>query len=190
MPQISLSEQSKILSRVPLFSGLQGNEKAFGALAEIMKTEKFTKDVMLLSEGELGDKFYVLLNGQVSIYKKTPDGDIYKVAILKAETSPAIGEGGLIEAEPRSATVKCDSECSFLVLERLEFEKFSVIHPEWAVPILKKISVRDPLKLDGLRFRDLFSWLSNSLSSVSRSTPGDSVPLENPVTPGGWGMIE
>lgn len=52
--------------------------------------------------------------------------------------------------------------------------------------ILKQISVREPLKLQGTKFREFFLWLSKSMKSVSRSTPGEGVKLEPPH---GWAEV-
>jgi len=57
--------------------------------------------------------------------------------------------------------------------------------------VLRQLSARPPLKLKGLMFRELFQWLSNSLSGVSRSQVGERLQLAAPDTgASGWASIE
>jgi uncharacterized protein YegL len=57
--------------------------------------------------------------------------------------------------------------------------------------VLRRISVRQPLALRELRFRDLFVWLSQSQRQVSVSSPGEEerITFANPTGPGGWASL-
>ena len=52
--------------------------------------------------------------------------------------------------------------------------------------ILSRIAVRDPLRLQGLQFVELFVWLSQSQRTVSSSRPGDQTALP---TVEGWAVV-
>lgn len=69
--------------------------------------------------------------------------------------------------------------------ERREFAFFAVGVEGASIDTLAKIAVRPPLKLDGLKFRDMFQWISSSLKAVSASRIDDRVRLPPP----GWAEV-
>lgn len=50
---------------------------------------------------------------------------------------------------------------------------------------LAKIAVRQPLRLKGLDFREMFVWLSRSMQSVAHSRPDEQITLQ----PTGWAEL-
>jgi uncharacterized protein YegL len=69
--------------------------------------------------------------------------------------------------------------------EAKSFSFFAVGVEDADMEVLTQISVRAPLRLAGLRFSDLFAWLSSSLSNVSRSRVNQPIALQPP----GWAQI-
>jgi uncharacterized protein YegL len=77
--------------------------------------------------------------------------------------------------------------------EMVEKKKLTVfpigIGDEAGMETLKKFSPkRPPLKLQGLKFQEFFSWLSQSVSRTSQSIPGEKVQLDVEGIKG-WGEL-
>lgn len=72
--------------------------------------------------------------------------------------------------------------------ESKSFSFFALGVKEANFEVLQKLSVREPMKLSGVRFKEFFLWLSASLKNVSRSNPGDAVQIPD-YKPYGWSEV-
>ncbi len=91
-----------------------------------------------------------------------------------------ITDGGPTDEWQSAAALVREGEAS------KSFAFFAVAVDGANMDVLKQISVREPLKLNGLKFRELFQWLSNSMKSVSQSTVGTAVTLPART---GWEVV-
>jgi uncharacterized protein YegL len=91
-----------------------------------------------------------------------------------------ITDGGPTDSWQQAAQAVKDGEA------KKELSFFAVGVEGADMDTLAQIATRAPLKLSGLKFRELFAWLSSSLSGVSRSQVGQAVPL---ATPQGWAEV-
>jgi len=114
-----IAEYVKYLDRVDLLAPLISEEKK--ALAEALVEMHFTKGEVILQQGEPGNTFYIMYDGEVAIIKDGTE-DAKLMASPTRGTAQFFGEKALLSGETRGATVQVASNTAkALALDRDSF---------------------------------------------------------------------
>jgi len=108
----------RYLDKVQVLSKLKPDEKE--AIAVALTEMSFSQNEEIFQQGETGDAFYILVDGEVAVVK-----DKAEQARLKAsgKEAPMFGERALLTKEPRIATIKVVSEnAKALVMDKSTFD--------------------------------------------------------------------
>jgi len=97
------------LRDVDLFRGL--SDEDFERIQEIADPVVVDADTLLFSEGDPGDRFYVVVRGAVEL-TRADDGGLERLAVLRE--GQAFGEMALLDDVPRPATARV-TESSYLI---------------------------------------------------------------------------
>ncbi|WP_165482792.1 cyclic nucleotide-binding domain-containing protein [Legionella gresilensis] len=107
------SKERSLLKNSPLFQTL--TEANFEELINISHVVTFNKGQTLLIEGEYSDDIYIIILGQVNLYKKSSAGK-KKSLITTLSSGESLGEMRLIKDQPCSLTVEADTPVKLLRL--------------------------------------------------------------------------
>lgn len=114
-------DKVRFLFQVPLLKRLPLDQQPL--VARAAKSVKFPPRTVIIKEGEMGDDFYVLRQGEASVTVHTVKGD--KV-VGRLGPGDYFGEKALLASEPRTATITSESFAECLKIQRQHFEELGL----------------------------------------------------------------
>jgi len=127
------------LERIPLFATLPPAEAA--ALAASFRPQSYPAGTTLFHEGEPGDRMYIVLSGEIAIFKEVDEGEERVLAVRGA--GEFVGEMSFLSvAGRRSAGARVTADTHMLELTRAEFELMLQRQPALAYEMLRVVSDR------------------------------------------------
>ncbi|MFH1762253.1 MAG: cyclic nucleotide-binding domain-containing protein [bacterium] len=110
-----------ILGTVPLFAELSESET--DNLCENIRVENYPAQTTVITQGEIGEKFYIIASGSAGVYIEHESGMETAEAILN--TGDSFGEVALLDDIPRTASVRSLKPLTLLSLHKKYFKSFA-----------------------------------------------------------------
>ena len=119
------------LATVPLFEGLTGRHLRH--VHNLAEEASFMKGAQLVKQGDDGDTFFVILEGQAKVVR---GGKTINTLI----PGDHFGEISLLDGGERTASVVADTPVTCLVIDRKKFTKVLSKEPQMSKALLKSMA--------------------------------------------------
>jgi hypothetical protein len=151
------------LRSVPLFSGL--STAIISRMANRFRPETVSLGNKLIGEGEDGNKFFIIAQGQVEVLSKGIHGANLRLALLTE--GEFFGESDLVSDKLSDVTVRTITPCTLLTLSRRDLDAVLAENPsqrsEFEHAIRTHLELRSTVNRYGERNIDLVSGFAENV---------------------------
>ena len=160
-----------VLRSVPLFSSVP--EEQLRLLTTLVTRRSTTRGSIIMAAGDPTDSLYIILSGRLKVMMSDADGKEVILSILGP--GEFFGEMGLIDDNPRSASVVAIEPCELLAITRRDFKKCMSDNAEMAMAVMRGLVRRlreADRKIGSLALLDVYGRVARLLLDMSETVDG------------------
>jgi CRP/FNR family cyclic AMP-dependent transcriptional regulator len=163
-----------VLKAVPLFASFP--EDQLRTLTTMVTRKSAPRSTTIMAGGDPTDSLYIVLSGRLKVMMSDAEGKEVILSIL----SPGefFGEMGLIDDEPRSATVVTIEPCELLSIAKRDFKKCLMDNVEMSMAVMRGLVRRlreADRKIGSLALLDVYGRVARLLLDMAETVDGEKV---------------
>ena len=163
-----------VLKAVPLFTSFP--EDQLRMLTTMVTRRSAARSTTIMAGGDATDSLYIVLSGRLKVMMSDSDGKEVILSILGP--GEFFGEMGLIDDEPRSASVVTIEPCELLAIAKRDFKKCLLENNEMAMAVMRGLVKRlreADRKIGSLALLDVYGRVARLLLDMAENVNGEKV---------------
>ena len=163
-----------VLKAVPLFTTI--SEEQLRMLTTMVTRRSASRNTTIMSSGDATDSLYIVLSGRLKVMMSDSEGKEVILAILGP--GEFFGEMGLIDDEPRSASVVTIEACELLSITKRDFKRCLAENFEMAMAVMRGLVKRlreADRKIGSLALLDVYGRVARLLLDMAENVNGEKI---------------
>ena len=163
-----------VLKAVPLFASFPDDQLRM--LTTMVTRRSAPRGTTIMAGGDATDSLYIVLSGRLKVMMSDSEGKEVILTILGP--GEFFGEMGLIDDEPRSASVVTIEPCELLSIAKRDFKRCLAENFEMAMEVMRGLVRRlreADRKIGSLALLDVYGRVARLLLDMAENVNGEKI---------------